>query len=181
MLQYNILPSHVFLKKSHFFAGLFHRAISMAGTALSPWASCPDPLGMAQEQAKLVNCSTANTSTVVACLRNIDPVRLVKTYPSVSRSLHLHYRVPARHRIVLCVSIFPPRTILSKYFFIYIFYAYNEHDLDAFERLFLLNSNSEWDTRYSDGSFNSFLSPYRQIPGIQRNQTMTVSFLILSN
>ncbi|PNF20727.1 hypothetical protein B7P43_G17299, partial [Cryptotermes secundus] len=68
---------------SPFSEGLFHRAISMAGTAISPWASCPDPLGMAQKQAKLVNCSTANTSTIVACLRNTDPVLLVKTYPSV--------------------------------------------------------------------------------------------------
>jgi carboxylesterase type B len=91
---------------------LFHRAISMAGTALSPWASCPDPLGMAQEQARLVNCSTANTSTLVACLRDIDPEKLVKTYPSVSRSLPLHCTVPARHRIVICVSMFHPHTIL---------------------------------------------------------------------
>ncbi|PNF20732.1 Esterase E4 [Cryptotermes secundus] len=67
---------------SPFTEGLFHRAISMAGTAISPWASCPDPLSMAQEQAKLVNCSTANTSTIVACLKDTDPVLLVKTYPS---------------------------------------------------------------------------------------------------
>jgi hypothetical protein len=85
----------------------------MAGTAISPWARCRDPLDMAQKQAKLVNCPTANTSTLVACLRNTDPMKLVKTYPSVSKVLTLHYRVPALQRIVVCVSIFLPHIILS--------------------------------------------------------------------
>jgi hypothetical protein len=103
----------VLLKRSQLFAGLFHRAISMAGTAISPWARCRDPLRMAQNQAKLVNCSITNTSTLVACLRDTDPLQLVKTYPTVSRLLPLQYTVPARHRFVVCVSIFPPHTILS--------------------------------------------------------------------
>jgi hypothetical protein len=135
---------------------LFHRAISMAGTVISPWARCRDPLRTAQKQAKLVNCSIANTSTLVACLRNTDPVQLVKTYPMVSRLLPLQYTVPARHRFVVCVSIFPPHTILS--WCLYIFCAYNEHDLDIFERLFVLNSNLEWDTDYPDWSFLFFFS-----------------------
>jgi hypothetical protein len=120
----------------------------MAGTAISPWARCPDPLGTAQKQAELVNCSIANTSTLIACLRDTDPVQLVKTYPTVSRFLPLHYRVPARHRIVVCVFRSFLRTPSSVDFLIY----------SAFERLFVLNSNVEWDTDYPDLSFSFFFS-----------------------
>jgi hypothetical protein len=91
----------------------------MAGTAISPWARCSDPLGLAKKQAKLVNCSTANTSTLVACLRDTDPVKVVKTYPSVSRSLPLHYTVTAWHRIVMMCFDFPLHTILSACYLIY--------------------------------------------------------------
>ncbi|GFG36327.1 hypothetical protein Cfor_05946 [Coptotermes formosanus] len=64
--------------------GLFHRAISMSGTAFSPFVRCQDPLRMAQNQARIVNCPDSNTSTLVDCLRHTDAVTLIRTYPAVN-------------------------------------------------------------------------------------------------
>ncbi|XP_018325031.1 venom carboxylesterase-6-like isoform X2 [Agrilus planipennis] len=62
--------------------GLFHRAISQSGTALSAFARpLPEiPLLVARAQAAFVGCDgNANTSALVDCLRNIDARVLVKS------------------------------------------------------------------------------------------------------
>ncbi|XP_069672214.1 carboxylic ester hydrolase-like [Periplaneta americana] len=56
--------------------GLFHRAISFEGTALHPWARCPDPLQQAERQACILDCPIDNTTSLVACLREADTFNL---------------------------------------------------------------------------------------------------------
>ncbi|PSN31150.1 hypothetical protein C0J52_24236 [Blattella germanica] len=59
--------------------GLFHRAISMEGTAINPWARSPNPLRQAQKQGDVFNCPTEPSSSLVACLREVNAVDLVKS------------------------------------------------------------------------------------------------------
>ncbi|XP_069672256.1 juvenile hormone esterase-like [Periplaneta americana] len=57
--------------------GLFHRVISFEGTAVNPWARSFDPLRLAQKQAKVMECPTEPTSSLVQCLRTIDAKKLM--------------------------------------------------------------------------------------------------------
>ncbi|XP_061117109.1 bile salt-activated lipase-like [Conger conger] len=54
--------------------GLFKRAISQCGVALSPWAMQRDPLALAQKVAERVGCPTGEE--MMACLKITDPVVL---------------------------------------------------------------------------------------------------------
>ena len=69
--------------------GLFHRVISMEGTAVHPWARSPDPLGQAQKQALAVECPTQPSSSLVACLRETDAVKLTKSIYDLFVSLKI--------------------------------------------------------------------------------------------
>ncbi|KAF3848679.1 hypothetical protein F7725_015176 [Dissostichus mawsoni] len=55
-------------------AGLFKRAISQSGVAVSPWTINKDPRQYAVEVALKVNCST--DERMASCLKEIDPVVL---------------------------------------------------------------------------------------------------------
>ncbi|XP_071447523.1 juvenile hormone esterase-like [Hetaerina americana] len=53
--------------------GLFHRAITQSGSALSPWAwPRPNSRDLAQQQGRLVGCNHLNTAELVACLRKVS-------------------------------------------------------------------------------------------------------------
>ncbi|XP_048098814.1 bile salt-activated lipase-like [Alosa alosa] len=54
--------------------GLFRRAISQCGVALSPWALQRDPLGMARKIAEKVGCR--QQENMAACLKMTDPLAL---------------------------------------------------------------------------------------------------------
>ncbi|KAK7071526.1 hypothetical protein SK128_005954 [Halocaridina rubra] len=62
--------------------GLFHRAILMSGSALSPWAEVQDALSVTARLAKELNCSLPNDLSnrhpeTIACLRNVTAEQLV--------------------------------------------------------------------------------------------------------
>ncbi|GAB6030744.1 hypothetical protein CHUAL_007595 [Chamberlinius hualienensis] len=59
--------------------GLFQAAIHQSGSAICPWASQPHPLEIAKNVAgdPLLNCPTENTSEMIECLRNADPIAIV--------------------------------------------------------------------------------------------------------
>nr|ATS94112.1 juvenile hormone esterase [Dendroctonus rhizophagus]UUB32783.1 carboxylesterase COEF1 [Dendroctonus rhizophagus] len=61
--------------------GLFARAISQSGSALTPWALPNNTLQLivTKTQGMLVNCNNANTYALVNCLRNISADVLLQT------------------------------------------------------------------------------------------------------
>ncbi|XP_035704166.1 venom carboxylesterase-6 isoform X2 [Folsomia candida] len=60
--------------------GLFHRAISMSGTAISPWALIENPHLQAMEFANDLDCPTDNITMMVACLKSLDANRITRVH-----------------------------------------------------------------------------------------------------
>ncbi|CAL8073925.1 unnamed protein product [Orchesella dallaii] len=58
--------------------GLFHRAIAQSGYVTCPWSFNTKPTRVFLEYAKLLNCPTENTTTIVDCMRKMDAHKLVK-------------------------------------------------------------------------------------------------------
>uniref|UniRef100_A0A8C7WUX6 Carboxylic ester hydrolase n=1 Tax=Oryzias sinensis TaxID=183150 RepID=A0A8C7WUX6_9TELE len=56
--------------------GLFRRAISQCGVALSPWALQRNPLKVTKKIARKVGCSNTNVDEMIACLKGSNPVDL---------------------------------------------------------------------------------------------------------
>ncbi|CAL8343766.1 unnamed protein product [Lota lota] len=54
--------------------GLFRRAISQGGVALSPWAIQRDPMAMIKKIARKVGCRSTNIEEMLMCLKITDPV-----------------------------------------------------------------------------------------------------------
>ncbi|CAL8252195.1 unnamed protein product [Boreogadus saida] len=54
--------------------GLFRRAISQGGVALSPWAIQLDPMATTKKVARKVGCRTTNEEEMLLCLKITDPV-----------------------------------------------------------------------------------------------------------
>ncbi|XP_059909083.1 bile salt-activated lipase-like [Gadus macrocephalus] len=54
--------------------GLFRRAISQCGVALSPWAIQLDPMATTKKVARKVGCRTTNEEEMLLCLKITDPV-----------------------------------------------------------------------------------------------------------
>ncbi|XP_046396536.1 juvenile hormone esterase-like [Ischnura elegans] len=64
-------------------AGLFHRAISSSGSALSSWAITRDPMSLTRRQAKLLNCPNAENATskqIVDCLTDKEAEEIANSY-----------------------------------------------------------------------------------------------------
>ncbi|XP_021915695.1 venom carboxylesterase-6-like isoform X2 [Zootermopsis nevadensis] len=59
--------------------GLFHNAISMDGTLISPWARSDNPEKIAKKLARLVNCPTEPSADLVECLRQRPATDLTDT------------------------------------------------------------------------------------------------------
>ncbi|XP_013397404.1 fatty acyl-CoA hydrolase precursor, medium chain [Lingula anatina] len=59
--------------------GLFHRFISMSGTAVSDWAFVDGSADIATKMANILGCnsSKSDTAKLVACLRGVDKARLL--------------------------------------------------------------------------------------------------------
>nr|XP_012224497.1 PREDICTED: esterase FE4-like [Linepithema humile] len=62
--------------------GLFHRAITQSGTFYNPWALMP--LGSARTNAQILgsylNCTTENSTELIACLRTKSAMEITLTY-----------------------------------------------------------------------------------------------------
>uniref|UniRef100_A0A8C5EI40 Carboxylic ester hydrolase n=1 Tax=Gouania willdenowi TaxID=441366 RepID=A0A8C5EI40_GOUWI len=56
--------------------GLFRRAISQCGVALSPWALQKNPMGLTKKIARKVGCWRANEDDMITCLKMSDPIGL---------------------------------------------------------------------------------------------------------
>ncbi|XP_054249600.1 bile salt-activated lipase-like [Indicator indicator] len=60
--------------------GLFRRAISQSGAALSSWAIQNDPLAAAKQIGEKVGCLADNSTVLAQCLRRSSPVALTRAY-----------------------------------------------------------------------------------------------------
>lgn len=59
--------------KNFCFPGLFHKAISMSGSATAGWSINRNPMYLAQELTKQLNCSDTETSQqVYDCVIHVD-------------------------------------------------------------------------------------------------------------
>nr|XP_057927503.1 bile salt-activated lipase-like isoform X2 [Doryrhamphus excisus] len=56
--------------------GLFRRAITQCGVALSPWALQRNPMGLTKKIARKVGCYRSDEDMMLACLKMSDPVGL---------------------------------------------------------------------------------------------------------
>ncbi|XP_023147261.1 bile salt-activated lipase-like [Amphiprion ocellaris] len=56
--------------------GLFRRAISQCGVALSPWALQKNPMALTKKIARKVGCWRSNEDEMISCLKMSDPVGL---------------------------------------------------------------------------------------------------------
>ncbi|XP_035515024.1 bile salt-activated lipase-like [Morone saxatilis] len=56
--------------------GLFRRAISQCGVALSPWALQNNPMALTKKVARKVGCWRTNIDEMITCLKMSDPVGL---------------------------------------------------------------------------------------------------------
>uniref|UniRef100_A0A672G7T4 Carboxylic ester hydrolase n=1 Tax=Salarias fasciatus TaxID=181472 RepID=A0A672G7T4_SALFA len=56
--------------------GLFRRAITQCGVALSPWALQRKPMALTKKIARKVGCSRSNEDEMITCLKMSDPVGL---------------------------------------------------------------------------------------------------------
>ena len=69
--------------------GLFHRAVSMSGTALCWWATIKRPLEKAQKLARLLECPYDNATRLLDCVREKPMFDLMNTHPNFYSWKHL--------------------------------------------------------------------------------------------
>eukprot|EP00096_Caligus_rogercresseyi_P009551 TRINITY_DN3254_c0_g1_i1.p1 TRINITY_DN3254_c0_g1~~TRINITY_DN3254_c0_g1_i1.p1 ORF type:complete len:648 (+),score=149.39 TRINITY_DN3254_c0_g1_i1:255-2198(+) len=71
--------------------GLFHRAVSLSGTALSWWASLKRPYERAKKLAKLLDCPKKldTTKEMVECLRGKEMEKMMNSHPNFYEWKHL--------------------------------------------------------------------------------------------
>lgn len=58
--------------------GLFHRAISQSGTALSPWGYIEHPVEQALEFAEGVDCPIEDNVIMLKCLKALPAMRIAR-------------------------------------------------------------------------------------------------------
>jgi carboxylesterase type B len=68
---------------------LFHRAILQSGSALCPWAFTRNAGHQAKRFAKSLNCPTDNSSVLIACLKKMNPIKLVHPHSAIMSPIHL--------------------------------------------------------------------------------------------
>lgn len=68
------------------FAGLFHRAISQSGNALSVWAVTPKETSryLVERLACLFDCPAQPSTEFISCLRKLDPYKLIAAELAIS-------------------------------------------------------------------------------------------------
>jgi len=69
--------------------GLFHRAVSMSGSAMCWWASLKRPQERAKKLAKLVDCPKDELAPLIECLREKPMFELMNTHPNFYEWKHL--------------------------------------------------------------------------------------------
>ncbi|CAG7822768.1 unnamed protein product [Allacma fusca] len=64
--------------------GLFQRAISQSGTALSPWVIRIEPAFPSRRFAEKLNCSTRNTQEMIACMKNLTMEEILTAHREIT-------------------------------------------------------------------------------------------------
>lgn len=67
--------------------GLFHRAMLLSGSAISPWVIIKKPMELAKKQAELLNCSTESSEIIVDCLSKVPARDLVNIHKNLTVSV----------------------------------------------------------------------------------------------
>lgn len=63
--------------------GLFHRAVSFSGSALSPWAFMTKPKAQAMRLGTILGCPTNSTLALVNCLKSLDANTIVNAHTEI--------------------------------------------------------------------------------------------------
>lgn len=66
--------------------GLFHRAMMISGSAISPWVLNKNPVELARKQATLLNCSTESSKSMVDCMSNVLAKDLISMHKNLTVS-----------------------------------------------------------------------------------------------
>ena len=69
--------------------GLFHKAVSMSGSALCWWASIKRPFEKAKKLARLLECPQDDNAKMVECLKSKSMEQLMNTHPNFYDWKHL--------------------------------------------------------------------------------------------
>uniref|UniRef100_T1I1U3 COesterase domain-containing protein n=1 Tax=Rhodnius prolixus TaxID=13249 RepID=T1I1U3_RHOPR len=99
--------------------GLFHRAISQTGTALSPWANIPPGVARSRaiKMAQLFNCSTVSSKVIWNCLRTKNAFELTE----IQMTKFLNNLIPFKILSITTNTFVPPVLPLFETFFVVIF------------------------------------------------------------
>ncbi|KAB7505284.1 Para-nitrobenzyl esterase, partial [Armadillidium nasatum] len=62
---------------------LFHRAISLSGTAYSPHAIIRDPYENTKKLAQKLSCKTTTSNSLISCLKTLPPNKIAEVIPSL--------------------------------------------------------------------------------------------------
>jgi carboxylesterase type B len=66
--------------------GLFHRAISQSGTAVSPFVISRSPVEQSKRLGKQLGCPTENSKEMVSCLKKVNAHTIAEVHHETSVS-----------------------------------------------------------------------------------------------
>jgi len=76
---------------SHFYyvfpIGLFHKVIAQSGLALNPWSIYKSPKEQALRYAEKLNCTTANSKSMVNCLKSLPLSEIMEMHTETADPL----------------------------------------------------------------------------------------------
>ncbi|GLG93752.1 Esterase FE4 [Gryllus bimaculatus] len=88
--------------------GLFHRAIAMSGSALSPWAQQTEPADTTRRLARALGCASDDPHAIVDFLKGVDDKKLLRVaYTTDAKGNSLKF-VPSAEVVVKGVETFLP-------------------------------------------------------------------------
>jgi len=83
-------------------SGLFHRAITISGSALNPWTMHSHPALAAQELAENLDCPKEPSAALAECLKAVDFRKLVRVNTHVR--LQYYSRTPS-NTFAICTTL----------------------------------------------------------------------------
>lgn len=88
-----------YLIQSPLAAGLFHRAISISGTALSPWAYTKNPKSIVQQLAASLLIDQSSSASMVSGLKQVDYEQLQQKAYQIQDAVILKFLIYEHHRL----------------------------------------------------------------------------------
>lgn len=86
-MQYFQQNKNVSINLSLFPTVLFHRAISLSGTAFSPHAIIRDPYENTKKLAQKLSCKTTTSNSLISCLKTLPANKITEVIPSLYVSI----------------------------------------------------------------------------------------------